>query len=367
MLVSYSNGKSHVMQYNISKISFVETLPLAHSLTCSTTMDKSIANKGSIKQSSSTPDKIAIHVSAQRGLIYSIEDVKRLREEFHICGTLIGILPQVPQQNVFQGLPLELMPEEIRYLVEERDAAYLVDSGRVHDLASFSFDDTDKERLESYRKERADEQIKRHKEMAEIKRQEAVAKSSARKKKSNNETAENKIPSQLTTHQTYETGTFYNIDSATHDTPVNLPSYELYANEYKTDTPVVFDSPTDTISKEVDVGTITLPPVKLPQRAAYSMYRHMQSEGYYLSPGFRFGGQFLAYPGDPLRYHSHHIAIGYEWDENFGVLDVIGGGRLGTAVKKCWYVGAEEPKDESGEGSDAPEFHGFSIEWSGFG
>lgn len=338
---------------------------------------------GSSASDSNTPAKIAIHVSAKRGLIYAIEDVQRLREEFHICGTLIGILPQVPQQNVFQGLPLELMPEEIRYLVEEKDAAYLVDNARVHDLASFSFDTGDKEKLDVFRKERGEEQIRRHREIAEVRRKEAVEK--AKKKKnggSDKDTGKEsgKAEAAETTKETakqptYESGTFYDIDTSSTKIAVNLPFYDLYVSPYKTESPIAFTSTSDLISKPIDVGTITVPPIKLPTPAAYAMYKHMQSKGYYLSPGFRFGGQFLAYPGDPLRYHSHHIAIGYDWDQKFGVLDIVGGGRLGTAVKKCWYVGAEGLVGETEAGDEAssetaemqPEFHGFSVEWSGFG
>lgn len=36
-----------------------------------------------------------------------------------MCGCLIGTLPQVPQQNVFLGLPLELMIEEAALLLEK--------------------------------------------------------------------------------------------------------------------------------------------------------------------------------------------------------------------------------------------------------
>lgn len=44
-------------------------------------------------------------------------DVKRLRVDHHICGVLVGTLPQVAQQNIFLGLPLQLLPEEAAVLV----------------------------------------------------------------------------------------------------------------------------------------------------------------------------------------------------------------------------------------------------------
>lgn len=295
-----------------------------------------------------TPAKIPIHVSGERGLIFDIRDVKRLREEFHVCGTLIGILPQIPQQNVFQGLPLELMPEEIRFLVEECDAAYLVDDGPVHELAALSFLDDDRKALQEHRKKIADAQIEKHQQLVEIKRQQAIEKKGNKNAGKDGGKDSGKAISTLSA----ESGTFYSIDTYTTETPVNLPSYDLYEARYHTDAPVKLTSANNAVRKP-------LPPVRLPKQTAYDMYMHLQREQYFLSPGLRFGGQFLAYPGDPLRYHSHHIAIGYGWNEKFNVLDVVGGGRLGTAVKKCWYVGA---KDYA-----TGEYHGFSVEWSGFG
>lgn len=62
--------------------------------------------------------------------LFSIDAVTYLRREHHICGVLIGTLPQIPQQNVFLGLPLELMPEEARLLVE-KGVACIVDEVKV--------------------------------------------------------------------------------------------------------------------------------------------------------------------------------------------------------------------------------------------
>ena len=53
---------------------------------------------------------------------YLYLDVRRLRVSHHICGILIGTLPQVAQQNIFLGLPLQLLPEEVAVLVENRRA-----------------------------------------------------------------------------------------------------------------------------------------------------------------------------------------------------------------------------------------------------
>lgn len=90
------------------------------------------------------------------------------------------------------------------------------------------------------------------------------------------------------------------------------------------------------------------------------------------------------YPGDPLRFHSHFLANGLGWDEEIGLLDLVGGGRLGTGVKKGWLVGGrveggggniggwEEGKGD-GDGAEGGDdcrggegkIRTFCIEWGG--
>ena len=48
-------------------------------------------------------------------------DVAALRSEHRICGVLSGTLPHLSQQNLFLGLPLVLVPEELVLLVEKRE------------------------------------------------------------------------------------------------------------------------------------------------------------------------------------------------------------------------------------------------------
>lgn len=64
-------------------------------------------------------------------LLFDISTVTYIRRVYNIVGVLIGTLPSVPQQNVFLGLPLQLMPEEARYLVEN-GVAYVIDEVDEH-------------------------------------------------------------------------------------------------------------------------------------------------------------------------------------------------------------------------------------------
>jgi len=53
-------------------------------------------------------------------------DIAVIRTDYRVCGTLLGTLPHLSQQNVFLGVPLVLQPEE---------AVFLVDKGRETSLA----------------------------------------------------------------------------------------------------------------------------------------------------------------------------------------------------------------------------------------
>lgn len=88
-----------------------------------------------------------------------------------------------------------------------------------------------------------------------------------------------------------------------------------------------------------------------------------------MSPGLRFGCQYCVYPGDPLRFHSHFLASGMGWDDEFDLMQLVGGGRLGTGVKKGFLIGGKEKKagvvEEEQEGGSEEGVRAFSVEWSG--
>jgi len=50
--------------------------------------------------------------------VWNVDDISILRAKYRVCGILTGTLPQLSQQNVFLGVPLVLMPEEVVLLVE---------------------------------------------------------------------------------------------------------------------------------------------------------------------------------------------------------------------------------------------------------
>ncbi|XP_054452487.1 tRNA-splicing endonuclease subunit Sen34 isoform X2 [Anoplopoma fimbria] len=68
--------------------------------------------------------------------------------------------------------------------------------------------------------------------------------------------------------------------------------------------------------------------------ARYQVFRDLRGRGFYLTSAGKFGGDFLVYPGDPLRFHAHFIAVCLSLDESVCLLDVLAVSRLGSNVKK---------------------------------
>ena len=73
----------------------------------------------------------------------------------------------------------------------------------------------------------------------------------------------------------------------------------------------------------------------------YFIYKHLWSKGFYLTSGAKFGGDYLVYLGDPLRYHSSFILMcirNKEEFESMKIRELVAYGRLATNVKKTFLI-----------------------------
>jgi hypothetical protein len=130
--------------------------------------------------------------------------------------------------------------------------------------------------------------------------------------------------------------------------------------------------PTPSAPRQYITPTTSHPPLPTPPPSSaaplpvvpksYPLFRYLHSRGFFHMPGMRFGCNYSVYPGDPLRYHSHFLATGLGWDEKFALLDVVGGGRLGTGTKKAYMIGGEEPA--AMQGAEKDSVRAFSVEWA---
>lgn len=306
----------------------------------------------------------------ERYLLYDISVITWLRKNHNILGVLIGSLPQIPQQNVFLGLPLELQPEEARLLVES-GLAYIVNDLKWHakDLASKTA-----EQKESIRTDLRQEGAKIAKDFESNKKsrtQKALKRIQEKQPPTPNTQHPDAIPKAPRENEdnAEETSLSHNPltrEKTTTTTPPN-PSPSTNPNPWTltptTSNPLLLPSPPPPPPTS---NTASLPKVTS-SSSSYALFKHLHTLGYYLTPGIRFGCQFSVYPGDPLRFHSHFLAMSAGWDEEVDLLDLVGGGRLGTGVKKGWLVGGIEGAGEEGDagGGGGGGVRTFCVEWGG--
>ncbi|KAF9466334.1 tRNA intron endonuclease [Collybia nuda] len=101
-------------------------------------------------------------------------------------------------------------------------------------------------------------------------------------------------------------------------------------------------------------------PSNLQERAKCGVFRSLWEQGFFMGGGIKFGGDYLVYPGDPLRYHSHFAASIVESPmAPLRPMEIVAHGRLGTATKKAHLL--------CGWDDDKKETSYLSIEWAGFG
>lgn len=312
---------------------------------------------------------IPISYVSGRYLLFSIDAVTYLRREHHICGVLIGTLPQIPQQNVFLGLPLQLMPEEARLLVD-KGVACIVDEAKAHDGMNTLLEEDRRRYLRDLESQGL------HVSRIQLDRKERNREQTLKKIEEKKANAKAKASAAAAAAAAAQTPTVPD-EAASTSSPKNAAIVDLFNAEDRSSSP---SNPSTSIPPQ-GVTAITpatsYPPLPTPSPssyleapavpASYPLFAHLHSKGYFLSPGLRFGCQYMAYPGDPLRFHSHFLVVSYDWDQNINLMDLVVGGRLGTGVKKGFLIGgAQKEIDEVDSEADRVDtVRAFSLEWAG--
>ena len=338
-------------------------------------------------------EPVALLVSGNRAYVHDIDgesfpyvidwtsiltpatDLERLRMHHHICGTLVGTLPHVAQQNLFLGLPLHLSPEEVACLLKHGLAVLVPCEGshfapttqQVEEYARGRVEDSKKAQVES-----ATAEAERREHFMKIKADEI-----ARKRREKGK-AVDKSADRATATTIEEAAAKQSFPIVTASTSRGLPWY---------DEMVTFSSLSAAYKAKVYVQPPPLLTIPAAARANARMavFEDLWRRGFYLGSGLKFGADFLAYPGDPLRFHSHFActvlvasqtttppssagegevppATPHEQSLDSGNLDpinLVSWGRLATAVKKSHLLA--EWNQRTGQ------IKYLSLEWAGFG
>jgi tRNA-splicing endonuclease subunit Sen34 len=275
---------------------------------------------------------VRISKIAGRYLLFDSEAAALLRRNENINGTLAGTAPQQPTQNIFLGLPIELRPEEAESLLQ-KNVAYLVDDVAAHqavlnnpnDEARRLYLDSLRTKKDTARQVLAEKNSKRAAEVAE-----------------KHGKARRRIPT-----------------SQDEDAITGNDQTETIKRQQDSGLKSLGVTPTSSGSLISPAAERTY---QVTNPAQGPLCGFLLTSGYYMTPGLRFGAKYSVYPGDPLRFHAHFMANQYDWDEEIPVLDIVAGGRLATAVKKAYLIGAQQP--QTNETVDDGKMRTFSIEWA---
>ncbi|KTG39966.1 hypothetical protein cypCar_00004757 [Cyprinus carpio] len=97
----------------------------------------------------------------------------------------------------------------------------------------------------------------------------------------------------------------------------------------------------------------------------FCVYRDLRNKGFYLTSAGKFGGDFLVYPGYPLRFHAHFIALCISMDEELPLCDILAIARLGSNVKKTVLLCSPQKRSESGKHESVEgDVVYSSLQWS---
>jgi len=263
---------------------------------------------------------IPLRVANQTAYVWDVDDIATIRADHHICGVLSGTLPHLSQQNMFLGVPLVLMPEEVVLLVEIGTskqvihriiansflfrfpgAAAIVDDPIAHisptptQLRKWSRDQqssvrsqlafieskTAKEGLQHGRA-MSTEAIRKRKEREERRRKAATAKAAKDAADAHEADVED------------EDG-----EGNGEDITPNLPytisiSASSSSLEWYSPNQVLATHATLSSAREAGVWTY---PSTLAERARCGVFKDLWKQGYFMGGGIKFGGEYLVYPG----------------------------------------------------------------------
>lgn len=289
------------------------------------------------------PHVAGIRMCGSTPLLWRVADLKIAREA-GVIGSLVGSLARQPRQNTRLGRPLELLDEEARVLAEEGKAEVLTSSS----------DDTvldHSKKVEEYR-ERLEHS---HKLQSALALQDRKA-----------------VLQRVMNDTQNESSVRERLEALDRDfsLPVSAMTIQLHTARagfgYQ--------------SEERDFLVASWP-MQQDQRSQtrFLVYRDLRRRGFYLTSAGKFGGDYLVYPGDPLRFHAHFIALCVAMDTATPLSDILAMARLGSNVKKtvvlCSPCGAQEQRSlDEGRGDkndgaaacvEEEDVVYTSLQWSG--
>ncbi|XP_059805392.1 tRNA-splicing endonuclease subunit Sen34 isoform X1 [Hypanus sabinus] len=281
---------------------------------------------------------LLIHVREGRALVWDAEGASRLPRPPALWGRPVGSLARQPRQNTQLGLPLSLLPEEAWLLAEEGLALLVRAPGPEQVGVRGGGEKEEEEKLQRSHTEQSRLALcQRRKELEALDQQIRRGRQLKNKRRPQGDVQEPREEEEGS-----EKGVKETEEGEPPDTPG--PLKELAKLEE------TFNFPLESCLVQLHTACPrprSLQPLdwRLPSpdwpypglechQLRYAVFRDLRARGYHLTAGGKFGGDFLVYPGDPLRFHAHFIALCVPYGRQLPLQETVTAGRLGSNVKK---------------------------------
>ncbi|XP_014468874.1 PREDICTED: tRNA-splicing endonuclease subunit Sen34 [Dinoponera quadriceps] len=288
-------------------------------------------------------------LSKNNVFVWNADDWLKLRQDHRVLGDLIGSFPKSTRQDVFLGLPLLLLPEEVTLLLE-KNIACLVQNHSLGKPPTVSLS----EKFEEYRNTLFIEQAEclrknRSKQITSL--MDKIVEGKKRKmlglhtnKKKMRKTLDKKTQEALDSIE-------INTQNLLEEELAKLP--KLTKNEAFVQTHTAYPW-----FNRDDIEIVQWKyPFTSDQQVKYKVYKDLWERGYYITNGDKFGGDFLIYPGDPIMFHSQFIIQCQCKDEEISVIELVAKCRISCHVRKTLVL-AMYCKEE-----DRVKYQ--SLQWAG--
>lgn len=93
-----------------------------------------------------------------------------------------------------------------------------------------------------------------------------------------------------------------------------------------------------------DVGAM-FPSTRV-ERERCAVFEALHDEGFHMTPGAKFGSDYLAYPGDPILFHAHYTVRVISWDAVVHPLVLAATTRMSHAARKNFVVACARATDD---------------------
>ncbi|OXU21868.1 hypothetical protein TSAR_005214 [Trichomalopsis sarcophagae] len=291
--------------------------------------------------------KIDLVLSGSDVFIWNADDWLKLRQVHRIIGECIGCIAKKPRQETISGLPVLLLPEEAKLLIE-KGIGRLVGKPILKETPTESL----KKKFEEYREKLFAEQEASMTEQRRIQVEHMMDKIVEGKKRKilGLRTSKKKLRKPVN-EETQKALESIEVDreALMEEELSKLPKMEK--NDALVQTHTAFPWHT---------GVIKIEQWNYPSNAEesfrYKVFKDIWEQGFYVTSGQKFGCDFLAYPGDPIMFHSQLMIQCKNRNEELPVLELISECRIGSHVRKT-LVYATLSKD--GE-----EIEYFSTRWA---